>query len=417
MSISAQLSTIAKYIFPTDVPHAFYNKNPGLGDAVKKTDAAKGESYKISVAYSQGAAGSATYSDAYAIAGNARYERFSVTSVTDYAIARMNGEDIEKLSGDKGAVIDAWKDRIDSAYYEAMRSLAINWFGDGSGQRGIVSSGQATNTLVLGSAAATPEPSRITNFYVGMNVQAAQTATGALHNAGAVEVVAGIDRIGGTLTSTSAAWNTVIAALAAGDSLFRRGDAQDNSGVAKVITGMGQWIIGGSSPAPLFGATRTTDPVALAGQAASYATVDMVEAVLQHSQLVAIQEGDEDKTLYCNPRDKVNLVKLLEGRARYVRPEQKSDATVGVDTIEFETDSGPMKLKGDINVPVTQFFILATKLCELISVGPTPKPMEVDGQTVRARDQYDAYEMRIGSYVNAACRFPGACGRGTGWGT
>ena len=80
MSISTQLSAIAKYVFPTGVPHAFYTKNPGLGDAVKKTDAAKGESYKFSVSYSQGAAGSATYADAYAVANNARYERFSVTS-------------------------------------------------------------------------------------------------------------------------------------------------------------------------------------------------------------------------------------------------------------------------------------------------------------------------------------------------
>lgn len=109
-------------------------------------------------------------------------------------------------------------------------------------------------------------------------------------------------------------------------------------------------------------------------------------------------------------------MKLLESRARYIRPDQKSSATAGVEFIEFETDSGPVKLKGDINVPVQQAFLLANEHCETISVGKTPKPLEKDGQLVRARDGYDAYEMRIGSYYNFTCRAPFACGRLTSFG-
>lgn len=415
MSITAALSAIAKYVFPTDVPHGYYAMNPGFMDATKKTDAAMGESYRFTVAYSQGAAGSAQYSVATAIASTMLYQRFTVTSVTDYAIARMNGEDWEKLSGDKGAVVDAWKDRVDGAYQEAFRSLAFNFFGDGSGQRGIVSA-ISTNTLTLGTAAATPERSRVTNFYPGMYVTAAATSTGALRNAGASEVVAQIDRKAGTLTSTNANWTTSIAALAAGDSLFRRGDEQNGGGVAVVPTGMGQWVVGGSTPAALFGATRTVDPVLLAGTANDGTGLDMAEAVLQLAQDVSVQNNDDTKVFYCNPSDKVNLVKLLEARARYTRPAQKTDATVGIDTIEFESDSGPIKLKGDVNVPLRSGFLLATNRCEVISVGQTPKPLKQDGQLVRARDGFDAYEMRIGSYVQFANRLPGACGRLFNWG-
>lgn len=155
--------------------------------------------------------------------------------------------------------------------------------------------------------------------------------------------------------------------------------------------------------------------MALAGTAFAATGVDMAEAVLQLCQLVSIQD-QSDKVFYCHPRDKVNLVKLLEARARYVRPQHQDSAQVGVDTIEFETDSGPVKLKGDVNVPATQGYLLATDFCDTISVGKTPKPLEKDGQLVRARDAFDAYEMRIGTYGNFANRFPGACGRMTGWG-
>lgn len=408
MSISAALSKIATVIFPSGVPHAFYKQNPGWMDSVKKTDAAKGASYQFSVGYSQGPSGSATYSNATTIASDAKYERFTVTSVTDYAMARMNGEDYEKLSGSDGAVVDAWKDRVDAAYEEAIRSLSIQYFGTGTGSRGIVSA-LSTVTLTLGTAAAANEPSRVVNFYVGMSVTASATDGATPRNSGAAEVIAGINRSAGTLTSTSVDWTTVITALVAGDYLYRLGDYN------AVGTGMGAWLVGGSSPATLFGATRTTDAVALAGQTYSGSGVDMVEAVLQICSLVSIQDAGS-KTLYVNPRDKVALVKLLESRARYVRPQQKADATVGVDTIEFETDSGPVALKGDINVPVQQAFLLPDGQCETISVGKTPKPLEKDGQLVRARDGYDAYEMRIGSYYNFTCRRPYAGGRITSFG-
>lgn len=408
MSISAALSKIAIALFPSGVPHAFYKQNPGWMDSVKKTDQGKGATYNFSVGYSQGATGSALYANATSIASDSKYERFAVTTVTDYALARMNGEDYEKLSGSDGAVVDAWKDRVDTAYQEAIRSLSIQYFGTGTGSRGIVSV-LSTVTLTLGTAAAASEPSRVVNFYVGMSVTASATDGATPRNSGAAEVIAGINRQAGTLTSTSIDWTTVITALVVGDFLYRLGDYN------AVGTGMGAWVVGGTTPAALFGATRTTDTVALAGTALSGASKDMVAAVLELCSTVSIQDSS-DKTLYVNPRDKVSLVKLLESRARYIRPDQKSSATAGVEFIEFETDSGPVKLKGDINVPVQQAFLLCNDHCETISVGKTPKPLEKDGQLVRARDGYDAYEMRIGSYYNFTCRAPFACGRLTSFG-
>jgi hypothetical protein len=406
MATSAALSNIAKYVFPKDMPHAFYDMNPGLGDWKKVTDD-EGESYRYTVATSQGAVGSALYATAYTVAGNVQYTRFTLTRITDYAIARMNGEDYEALQSQEAAVVGAWKDRVETAYEECKRSLAIMSFRDGSGNRGrIGTSGLSGATITL------LVTSTITNFYVGMSLTACATTTGTIETGS--EIVAQVDRQNGTLTSTDASWATGIGTIANSDYLFRNGDAQ-NGGSSVVLTGLGSLLTGGSTPGTLWGANRNIDPVALAGTSKSYATYALDEAVLDLAQLVSIQ-STEKKVLYANPRDKVELIKLLESKARFMRPAQGDDAKVGFENVEFSTDSGPMILKGDVNVPQYSFFITPPERVELRSVGPAPKPLKVDGQLVRARDAYDAYEMRLGSYAAMAHRFPAAGGQGTSWG-
>lgn len=407
MSISAALTNIAKYVFPKDVPQAFYKMNPAIGD-MKKFEEDGGQDYRFTVTYSQGAVGSAQYARAYAVAGNVQYARFIVTRVNDYALARMNGEDYEALSSDDWAVVNAWKDRVETAYHEALRSLAISIFGDGSGTRGTIST-------VAGATVTLTEPTQVTNFAVGMSTVVAASGGGTF---GAIragtELVGGLDRVNGTLTSTDVSWATGIAAIANGDFIYRDGDAA-NGGAGFVVTGLQQWLIGGATPGTLWQCNRNVDPVALAGTYVDYANVPMDEAVLDLAERVSIQD-DRKKVVYVNPRDKVQLVKLLESKSRFMRPTQGATANVGFENIEFETDSGPMALKGDVNVKRTQFFMFPPELFELTSIGKAPKPLKVDGQLVRARDAFDAYEMRIGSYVNTAFRGPFAGGRGTSLG-
>lgn len=414
MSISAQLQAIAKFVFPSGVPHKFYMKNTLMGD-VKKNESDVGQDIRFSVAQSQGSSGGAQYSVASANAGNVQYTRFTVTPVTDYSLARMNGEDWERLSSDAGAVVDAWKDRIDAAVHEARRSLAIHMTRNGTGSRGQISAGSnvATNTITLADGAI--GSADIAGFYTGMAVVASQTDGGALRNAGAQEIVAGVDRAAGTLTSTSAAWNSVIAAIAASDFLYRAGDQIAAGSGGLVITGLSSWLVGGTTPGTLFGANRNVDPVALAGTAMDSTGIPLEEAPLELAMRVSIQ-GDGKKTLYCHPRDKVQLVKLLESKARFIRPTQGTKAEVGFEGIEFETDNGPMMLKGDINVARRAAFILEPDQCVLNSVGKAPKILQKDGQTVRARDAFDAYEMRIGTYGSFCVRDPGSMGRLFNWG-
>lgn len=413
MSVSAELAAIAKVVFAPGAPRGFVDLHSIYGD-VKKVENDTGKDIEFSVTQSQGACGSATYSDVYALAGNAQYSRFTVTPITDYALARMNGEDMERLTG-AGAVVDAWTDRINTAIYEARCSLAIQMTRAGTGSRGQIAStaNVATNNVALSDA--TLGSADIHGFYQGQAVCASATDGGACRvGATTSEIVAAVDAANGTLTSTSVAWSTVITTIAASDFLGRRGDMQNNAAV-KVITGLEAWLVGGASPAALFGCTRTVAPVVLAGTAFDATGVPIEEAVLELANRISIYEGDK-RTFYCHPRDKVQLVKLLESKSRFIRPTQGSTAKVGFEGVEFETDAGPMGLKGDIRVQRRKGYILDPKACELNSVGKAPKIIQKDGQTVRARDNADAYEMRIGTYGSFLVRRPFSCGRLSNWG-
>lgn len=408
--ITAALSAIAKSVYPKDLPKAFYLQNPALQDVVRKTGQG-GDFYKMTVEISQGAKGSATYADATAVAGLNQYARFSVPFVSEYSIARMNNQDLKQLQGNDNALVDAWKDAIDGAYQEVNRAMAIQLFRSGTGSRGQISSGSTVSTATITLSTI----SDITNFAVGMVLVASTADGGVTRNSSANETIAGLDRSLGTMTSTSAAWNTVIGALAATDYLYRRGDAQNNASAPITFTGAGAWLVGGASPAALHGATRTVDPVALAGTAVDYTTVALEDAVIDLASKVASQDPSK-KSLYVNPRMKASLVKTLETKTRFIRPTQGAGAVVGFDGIEFETDAGPMALKGDINVPMNQFFILADGKTELVSCDKLPDIIDTDGQKVRFRDSIDQVEMRLGGYGNFVFRFPGACGRGYNWG-
>lgn len=412
MGISTALQAIAKFVFPKGVPHKYYMKNPLFSDC-KKNEQDTGQDIRFSVSQSQGSSGSAAYATASANAGNVQYTRFTVTPVTDYSLARMNGEDWERLSSDEGAVVDAWKERIDAAVHEARRSLSIHMYRSGTGSRGQISSSSNIATATITLSDGSIGSADISNFYTGMVLQASAT-DGSAVRAG-TETVASVDRAAGTLGSTSAAWNSVITLISNTDFLYRAGDGANGTGTNVVITGLDSWLVGGTTPGTLFGANRNVDPVALAGTALDSTGIPIEEAPLQLAMLIGIQ-GEGQKTLYCHPREKVQLVKLLESKARFVRPQQGSKAEVGFEGIEFETDNGPMMLKGDINVPRRKAYILETDQVVLNSVGKACKILQKDGQTVRARDGFDAYEMRIGTYGSFCVRDPGAMGRLTNWG-
>jgi len=383
-----------------DCPQELYGNNNFFMDIPKETDFV-GDPLVVAVQTEHTQGASATFSEAITSLNPNKYARFSVSSVLDYSLAQITGEAMVKVVANEGALVDLWKREMDGAFMAATRSLAIMGFRSGTGDRGQISAGSnvATNTITLA------QPTEITNFAVNMRVTASATAGGATRNASAAELIAGINRATGTLTSTSVAWNTVIAALAAGDFLQRAGDAQ-NGGTALVITGLAGWIPGGATPGTLFGLNRNTDPVRLAGTNYDATGLPPEEALIEAVSRVQVEGGKPDR-FYCHPRDKASLVKSLETKSRYMKGSKEMvSGTVGFDVLEFETDNGPVKVVSDLNCQRNKGWLLQRDTWALESAGKAPRILNFDDNTFLRVSNADSYQIRVGSYPQQICRAP-----------
>ena len=407
MAGAADLTTsaaILKQLYQNgDVPQELYRNN-NFVQWVPKQENFKGKPEIIAVNTETTQGGSANFTSALANLKGGAYSQFQVNRVKDYSIARIDGEAYLAADGDSGSLVNLWKREMDLAMLAGVRQLGIMAFRSGTGSRGRISAGSnvATNQVTLATI------SDITNFAIGMPVNASAADGGATRNASAVEVIAGIDRVNGTLTSTSVTWATVIAAIAASDFLYRNGDAA-NGGTNVTFTGMGGWIPGGTTPGTLFSLNRNTDPVALAGQLFNASAFPIEEAVIEAIARTGVEGGQPD-TIILHPREKATLVKSLETKTRYNKEGTaklaQHDAAVGFDVVEFESDYGGISIISDMNCPRNSGWLLQKDTWFLGSIGKAPRIQDFDSlQMIRVSTE-DSLEVRIFTYGQFVCRAP-----------
>lgn len=405
----AASAAIIKELYPEGgVPDLTFQNNPAL-QWIAKREKFVGNPARVAVMTEHTQGASADFTQAQANLAQSKYSAFSVTRVKDYSIARIESEALLAADGDEGSLVELWENEMKMAARSAVRSLAVQQYRDGTGSRGVLNGGAvASATVTLATI------SDATNFAVGMSVQASATAGSALRNAGAKEVIAGVNYVTGVLTSTSVNWNTVIAALGTTDNLYRAGDGS-NGGASVVIQGFQSWLVGGAAPGILFGLQRNTDPLRLAGQVYDATGVANEEAVIEALARNG-QFGGMANTLFCHPREKANTVKSLEAKSRLMRPHQKGDAMVGYKSIEFEGDYGTVELIADMNCPRNQAFLLEEDYWYLGSMKKAPHIQDYDDNTFLRVGTADALEVRFASFVQQVCRGPGRNVRITNFG-
>ena len=403
-TLAASAAIIKELYQDGDVPEELYKNNNGFIWLPKVTTfTGAPERIAVQTEHTQGA--SAGFATAQANILQSKFSSFGVNRVKDYSIARIDGEALEVADGADGSLVDLWDRELKSAMMAAVRSLAIQMYRNGTGSRGQIdaSSNTATATITLLNT------SEITNFAVGMAVNGSATDGSANYQSSAQEIIAGIDRALGTLTSTSVTWATIITSLSTNDFLYRAGDGINGGTVGTagvgVIVGLQGWIPGGAAPGTLFGLSRNTDPVRLAGQLYSALGTPIEEAVIEAIARVGVEGGTPD-TLLCHPRDKANLMKSLETKTRYPKSSRIGTASVGFDAVTFESDTGPIDIISDMNCPRYKGFLLQKDTWFLGSVGKAPRILNFDKQDMLRVYNADSYEVRIGSYVQMVCRAP-----------
>lgn len=397
----ASSAAIIKELYPYgDVPWTIL-KNYHVFEWLEKNEDFSGDPVRVAVQTETTQGASATFVNAQNNLQASAYFAFYVHRVTDYSLARIDNHALAAADGNEGSLVSLWEREIDSAMKTAMLATDIQTMRSGTGTRGQLAS-WTTNLATLNN------PTDATNFGVGMSVGASVADGGTLRVAsGTCEVIAAVDYVNGILQSTSVNWNTILTSLGQTDFLQRDGDGA-NAGTNLVITGMAGWIPGGtlaSPPAALFGCTRSSNPVGLAGQTYNATTVSLEEAIIEGVARVMTQGGSPD-TAIMHPRKKGNLLKSLESKTMYTKTKGTTDGAVGFDRVYFESDAGPIEILSDTNCQYNTCWLLQKNSWELGSIGKCPRIQDFDTLNYLRVYNADQLEVRIYSYYQLVCMAP-----------
>lgn len=345
----------------------------------------------------QGSSADFTQAQANIYQGN--YLRFGLTRVSHFGVARVTGEAAEAAVKSEGAMVDLWDNETRGIATTEMSCLATYLYGTGDGTLGTMGGSGAVAATSITLAAGT----NMNYFELNMKVKAVSaTGLSPTVRTGSARITA-IDRRNRTLT-TDANWSTNITSFANTDYLVRDGDQASSS--YTVLTGLGQYVVGGTTPGTLFGLNRNTDPVRLSGQNIDYQGWAPEDAVVDASAQSGFQGIGYPNVLLVNNIEASTLKKSMSSKLIFNRP-GTDGARYGFSDITIEGESGPIEVVADPFCPRNKAFLLKMDQFSLFSLKAAPHLAKYDGLEFMRRPDADSYEVRFVFYGNLKCRNPG----------
>lgn len=389
--------------------------------SVKKSEDFTGDN-KVFALQNENPQGASTgMPDAITALAPGSYNRFTVTPVNFYTVARIRGDALKRAQGNAGAFVDLWTNETEGASQTAVKAHEIYSMRNGTGVLGTLNGASVTTQTPTLS-----QPADAVNFDLGMLVQLVSSSTSlspTIRSSGATAKIIGIDRVNGVLTvadpSTGVATNldTLIAAAGVNDSFVRAGTAAIG-GVASVTTGIQLWVAGGTTPGTLFGCNRNTDQVRLAGQVLDGTNIGMEDALIEAEARLIVQGfAMEGLVAYCNPLDLKEFKKSLIGKETFPKTEMKTTiAGLSFSAVEYEGESGPIKLVSNPFCPKGELQLLDMSVISFESAGPAPQLMNYDSNQFLRITTDDLWQVSFATYGQLFVYQAVKCIRITNWG-
>lgn len=350
---------------------------------------------------------SASLSTAQSNASAIKYEDFVIQAIEYFGVSTIDGLAIKSAEKDRDAFVNAQVAKIDTTMESVLDAIESYIPRSGSGSIGQVSSGSTVSakTITLEDIA------EAHNFEPGMVVRGTSTDGGA-YDTGS-ETLYGVNRATGVLTATSAAWNTVMSALAASDYLVRSGDAL-NGGTAPagnaVITGLAGWLpTTVATSDSFFGVNRSVD-TRLWGNYYDGSALSVEEALI-NGQSFACQVGGKVNLCFVN-HTKFRRLKSEIGTKEWFGKAAKDQNKEPVADINFwgiriMGDRGPIDVIPANKCQGTTAWLLQEDTVVLGSIGAVPQILDEDGLTLLRQSSANGYEVRVGGYMQFAVKVPG----------
>ena len=404
LDVTTVTEALKEHYKPLRVQNMVYKDNPLLAMMPKYTKFG-GENMPIPLLYANPQRRSATFATGKANESNSALRQFVLTRVKDYSFASITGESIKATERDSDAFLRYATMEIDGALHSLTRSLAISMYRDGSGSIGALSVDPGTGAALLTLS----NGEDITNFEVGMELNVAATATGAIRanftTAGNTGVISAIDRDAGTITLTVNTHGDV----AINDFLFQAGDAQGGGATALKVSGLEAWVPTQATVTAgipnLFGAIRTTDVTRLGGNRFDGSALPIEEALIGGAARVAREGGSPDVCMV-DFATFSNLEKALGSKVVYDEAKAR-DVDIGFAAISLRGPRGTIKIVPDQNCQPNVAWMLQMDTWSLNTLGEAPMFLDLDNNRMLRESAADAYEVRLGYYGNVACNAPG----------
>lgn len=368
---------------------------------IRKDEKFGGNNARVTLRYGSPQGGSHVFATAQTNKTSSSDAGFLLTRAKDYHVSGITGEAMLAGEGDANSLLNTVKGEMEGSARNFARSISCQLYRNGGGARGRIS---ATSAAVTTTQITLSEPSDVVFFEVTMKVCAssADGTSGSLRNSGAATTIAAVDRDLGKLTTTEAAWNTTIAAIALSDYLFREGDF----GVS--AKGLLAWL---PTTAPtagdsFFGVDRSLDTTRLAGvRFAATAGASKEDTLIDCSARLG-REGGKPDGVYMNNLDRADIIKNLMGKATFEMT-KATDGVVGYKALILEGDKGPMKVYADPNCPKGTFFMLQEDTWVIKSIKGLPHFIDEDGNKLLREAAADGFEWRMRALWQVGCEAPG----------
>lgn len=334
--------------------------------------------------------------------GQTRSLKFTLTPGTYNGTVSIDDKLIMASKDNAGSFLRAQTVEIDGLYEQMADGLATYLYGNGGGAIGRRASAASTVITLT-------DPSQAMNFEVGMYLQFSTgdgSSTGDAAKAG-TSVVTAVDRGAGTVTV-----DAQIGTAADNDYIFRNGDFRGNT-ASDIFYGMGAYLTNGSTPAALYGMTRTSDIVRLAGAFVPSADLTglSIEERIQKlgAYMTGRYKGQGPTDAFMNPEDWQDLAISLQSKG--IRPLQDADAQFNFMNLQVVMGGKMVKIYADRFCPKGTFWALRMPNWTIYSYGKTIQPIEKDGITLLRNSTTNSYEYRLVSYSVPCTNAPGYSGR------
>lgn len=386
-----------------------YKKNPHLA-LVPKDESPSGFAGKyipVPIIYGTPQGRSATFSNSQGNQTAPALSSFFVYRVSNYQLCTITNELLEATKDNAGAFIDEAKLNMDTSFRNISNDLALDLYGNASGNRGTISS-ITTGVIVLSNAAS------VVNFEVGMALvsYSLSGSTYTQSTSSAIGYVIAVNRSSGTVTVSATAggsagtptnWSTSFPLLGVqGDVAF--GAISLQTSFLKV-SGLAAWLpaTAPSASENFWGVDRSVDVTRLAGVRFDGSAETIEEALIDAAALVA-REGGQPDMAFMPFASWAALEKSLGSKVQYVDVKH-DEADIAFAGIRIHAPYGPITVIPDRNCPSATCYLLQMDTWKFRSLGKAPHILTygMEGLEALRVGTADALEIRIGYYGKQNC--------------